>query len=104
MRKWWVYFGKDTLSGSNEDLHICLGNVIFRCFFFSQTVSFLITNGLSLEMYNFSVQFSYSVVSDSLQPHELQHARPSCPSPTLGVHLNPCPLTFEPNYKKKVVI
>ena len=27
MRKWWVYFGKDTLSGSNKDLHICLGNV-----------------------------------------------------------------------------
>jgi len=33
-----------------------------------------------------SVQFSRSVVSDSLQPHELQHARPPCPSPTPGVH------------------
>ena len=33
-----------------------------------------------------SVQFSCSVVSDSLQPHESQHARPPCPSPTLGVH------------------
>ena len=32
-----------------------------------------------------SVQFSRSVVSDSLRPHELQHARPPCPSPTLGV-------------------
>ena len=31
-------------------------------------------------------QFSYSVMSDSLRPHELQHARPSCPSPTPGVH------------------
>ena len=39
----------------------------------------------------YSVQFSYSVVSDSLQPHELQHARPPCPSPTPGVHPNPCP-------------
>ena len=37
------------------------------------------------------VQFSCSVVSNSLQPHELQHARPSCPSPTPGVHPNPCP-------------
>ena len=37
-----------------------------------------------------SVQFS-SVISDSLQPHELQHARPPCPSPTPGVHPNPCP-------------
>ena len=33
-----------------------------------------------------SVQFSCSIVSDSLWPHELQHARPPCPSPTLGVH------------------
>ena len=33
-----------------------------------------------------SVQFSYSVMSDSLQPHESQHSRPPCPSPTPGVH------------------
>ena len=33
-----------------------------------------------------SVQFSLSVVSDSLRPHESQHARPPCPSPTSGVH------------------
>ena len=33
-----------------------------------------------------SVHFSRSVVSDSLQPHELQHARPPCPSPSPGVH------------------
>ena len=33
-----------------------------------------------------SVQFSRSVVSDSLRPHEEQHARPPCPSPTPGVH------------------
>ena len=37
-----------------------------------------------------SVQFSHWVVSDSLQPHGLQHARPPCPSPTPGVHSNPC--------------
>ena len=36
-----------------------------------------------------SVQFScHSLVSDSLRPHELQHARPPCPSPTPGVHSN----------------
>ena len=39
------------------------------------------------------VQFSHSVVSDSLQPHEPQHARPPSPSPTPGVHPNPCPLS-----------
>ena len=38
-----------------------------------------------------SVQFSHSVVSDSLRPHEPQHSRPPCPSPTPRVHPNPCP-------------
>ena len=37
------------------------------------------------------VQFSRSVMSDSLRPHELQHARPPCLSPTPGVHANSCP-------------
>ena len=36
-------------------------------------------------------QFSHSVMSDSLRPHELQHTRPPCPSPTPGVHTNSCP-------------
>ena len=37
--------------------------------------------------------FSHSVVSNSLRPHEPQHARPPCPSPTAGVYPNPCPLS-----------
>ena len=46
----------------------------------------------STEIMTFSsVQFSPSVMSDSLQPHKLQLARPPCPSPTPGVHPNPCP-------------
>ena len=40
-----------------------------------------------------SVQFSHSVMSVSLWPHEPQHARPPCPSPTPGVHPNPRPLS-----------
>ena len=40
-----------------------------------------------------SVQFSRSVMSVSLQPHEPQHARHPCSSPTPGVHPNPCPLS-----------
>ena len=39
------------------------------------------------------IQFSHSVMSDSLRPHEQQHARPPCPSPTPGVHPNPCQLS-----------
>ena len=38
-----------------------------------------------------SVWFSHSVMSDSLRPHESQHARPPCPSPTPGVYSNSCP-------------
>ena len=38
-----------------------------------------------------SVQFSRSVMSNSLQPHESQHARPPCPSPAPGVYTNSCP-------------
>ena len=41
-----------------------------------------------------SVQFSRSVVSDSLWPHESQHARPPCPSPTPGVYSNSYPLSW----------
>ena len=41
-----------------------------------------------------SVQFSCSVVSDSLRPHELHYARPPCPPPTPGVYPNSCPLSW----------
>ena len=40
-----------------------------------------------------SVQFSCSVVSDSLRPHGLQHARPPCPSPAPRIYSNSCPLS-----------
>ena len=40
-----------------------------------------------------SVQFSHSVMSDSLRLHGLQHARPPCPSPSPGVYPNSCPLS-----------
>ena len=40
------------------------------------------------QRHQYSVQFSLSVVSNSLQPHESQHARPPCPSPTPRVHSN----------------
>ena len=40
-----------------------------------------------------SVQFGHSVMSDSLRPHEPQHARPPCPSPAPGVHSNSRPLS-----------
>ena len=52
-----------------------------------------------------SVQFSLSVVSNSLHPHKPQHARPPCPSPTPGVHPNSCPLSrwWHPTISSSVV-
>ena len=41
-----------------------------------------------------SVQFSSSIMSDSLRPIEPQHTKPSCPSPTAGVQPNPCPSSW----------
>ena len=41
-----------------------------------------------------SVQFSRSVMSDSLRPHGLQHSRPPCLSPTPGAYSNSCPLSW----------
>ena len=57
-----------------------------------------LTSHLHTPMYYFlfqfsSVQFSRSVMSDSLWPHESQHMRPPCPSPTPGVYPNSCPLS-----------
>ena len=46
-----------------------------------------------LYLWSSSIQFSCLVMADSLEPHELQHARPPCPSPTPGIHPNSCPLS-----------
>ena len=52
-----------------------------------------------------SVQFSCSVMCDSLRLHEPQHTGPPCPSPSPGVHPNPCPLNwwFHPTISSSVV-
>ena len=46
---------------------------------------------IHIYVYIISDQISHSVMSDSLRPYELQHARPPCPSPTPGVHSDSCP-------------
>ena len=52
-----------------------------------------------------SVQFCHSVVSDSLRPHEPQHAKPPCPSLTPRVHPKPCPLSrrYHPTISSSVI-
>ena len=59
-------------------------------------------NGILVSL---SVQFSCSVMSESLRPHESQHARPPFPSPTPGVYPNSCPLSrwYHPTISSSVV-
>ena len=85
--------------------YIISGCTLFTNIRINATTNFLIYNFNNREIslqyvwlhlcvrYTFSqsVQFSQSVVSDSLRPHESQHARPPCPSPIPGVHPNSCP-------------
>jgi len=56
------------------------------------TIQMLATGNLILKYY--TVQFSRSVVSNSLRPHGPQHTRPPCLSPTAGVYPNPCPSNY----------
>ena len=58
---------------------------------FSSFLIFISSQQLSIEPC--LVQFSHSVVSNSLQPHGLQHARLPCPSPIPGAYSNSCPLS-----------
>ena len=59
------------------------------------TKSFFMKKILTYDLVIFSsVQFSHSVVSDSWWPHELQHARSPCPSPTPRLYSNSCPLSW----------
>ena len=56
--------------------------------------SYLLYHPPSISFKTISVQFSHSVVSDSLRPHGLQHARLPCPSPTPGACSNSCPSSW----------
>ena len=110
------FSSKFTLSSTYQDLLIphekCILNSMFHCLslydcssssyhhlilysfdeFLSVTRRSHILNYKVQRLY--SIQFSCSVMSDSLWPHELQKARPPCPSPTPRVHPNPCPLSW----------
>ena len=67
--------------------HSSKASVLWRSAFFMVQLSHLyMTTGKTIALTGFSVQFSRSVMSDSLQPHGLQDARPLCPSPTPRVY------------------
>ena len=71
-------------------LTVCIGKVIYL----TDPHFPHILHQSNVNFFFFSVQFSRSGVSNSLQPYELQHARPLCPSPTPGVYSNSCPSSW----------
>ena len=73
-------------------------SILWLCHFTNQ-IKFFILSGKLMALSHptlcfRSVQFSRSVVSDFLRPHESQHTRPPCPSPTPGVYSNSCPSSW----------
>ena len=82
-----------TVIGWEDSSKIRLGNNEDLCFYLFSSVQFSL------------VQFSHSVVSDSLWPHESQHARPPCLSPTPRVHSNSRPSSWwcHPDISSSVV-
>ena len=77
-------------------LYVCAHTTYLSIYLLMDTCCFYILaiiNNAAVNTEEHPVQFSYSVMSDSLRPHEPQHTRPPCPSPTPGVYSNSCPLS-----------
>ena len=83
MIKWFDYFAVQRTLKSLLQHHSSKASIL-------QCSAFFIVQ-LSTSIH--SVQFSCSAMSNSLQPHEPQHARPPCPTPTLRAYPNSCPLS-----------
>ena len=91
----WIHFGESFYNSWQSDFSaITFWYSYHDFFFFLLTYLWYIKVDLHKRWANFSFQFSYSVVSDSLRPQESQHARPPCPSPTPGVYSNSCPSSW----------
>ena len=86
-----VFPGVEALKTKSQRLNFCNKNFIF--YESTNHSSFLRCSSIIqlTVIFHEPTQFSRSVLSDSLWPHESQHARPPCPSPTPGVHPDSCP-------------
>jgi len=91
------HFTKEWVATRGEPgLFSYFSSTLLMLYLFTDTTAWNIISIISWDLLNSlfsSVHFSRSVVSDSLRPHELQDARPPCPSPTPWVYPNLCPLS-----------
>ena len=85
--------------------HLILCHSLLLMWISSQYLYFSKTKKTELELIFSSVQFSRSVMSNSLRPHGLQHTRPPCPSPTPRVYSDSCPLSrwYYPTISSSVI-
>ena len=91
------HFTKEWVATRGEPgLYSYFSSTLLMLYLFTDTTAWNIISIISWDLLNSlfsSLHFSRSVVSDSLRPHELQDARPPCPSPTPWVYPNSCPLS-----------
>ena len=82
-----LYGHFNNIDSSSPRTRYVFPSVCVSFYFFSSGIYIFHSTGLMSP----SVQLSHSVMSDSLRPHESQHARPPYPTPTPGVHPDSCP-------------
>ena len=106
----WCYCEWDTFFFPDISLLVYRNTTDFCVILYPATLIHLLISSnsffwLSLRIFYVSVQFSHSVISDSLRPHGLQHARLPCPSPNPGAYSNSCPLSrwYHPTISSFVV-
>ena len=92
---WSHHFVGNRWGNSGNSVRLCfLGSKIIADGNCSQEIKRYLLFGRKVKTNLSSVQFSHSVMSDSLRPHEPQNTRPPCPSPTPGVHSDSHPFSL----------
>ena len=95
LTRYWIWANIRLINSTQHALKVTgfSWSSVRRSFLHENLFNNLISNVLITYQFS-SVHFNRAVMSDSLQPHELEHTRLPCPSPTPGVHSNSCPSSW----------